>query len=90
MRCISESIAIVRYSPDTRELCSWGLVSFVGLARQLSVPHVATVAREVLYDTMYYDPRYQDPTGYAGGPAQMQRGPQRSAVTNIVTASRRP
>ena len=36
MRCISESIAIVRYSPDTRELCSWGLVSFVGLARQLS------------------------------------------------------
>ena len=40
-------------------------MSFVGLARQLSVPHVATVAREVLYDTMYYDPRYQDPTGYA-------------------------
>ena len=78
MRCISESIAIVRYSPDTRELCSWGLVSFVGLARQLSIPHVATVAREVLYDTMYYDPRYQDPTGYAGGPAQMQRGPQHS------------
>ena len=42
-------------------------MSFVGLARQLSVPHVATVAREVLYDTMYYDPRYQDPTGYTLG-----------------------
>ena len=64
----------------SRVVGSWGLVSFVGLARQLSVPRVATVTREVLYDTMYYDPRYQDPTGYAGGPAQMQRGPQHSEI----------
>ena len=35
-------------------------------------------------------PRYQDPTGYAGGPAQMQRGPQRSVVANFNDPSQPP